>query len=135
MPFYSLFKIYIGRKLTRFKIIKKSQKSFYSITLIHAYLQYACFIPAKYQKDTLKALGGVDFTKSALSAIIQYMKCLKKSYDIFFQKSFFSTILLHAHLQYACNIPAKYQKDTLKAQGGVDFTNCALHYQPLLSTL
>ena len=30
-------------------------------------------IPAKNQKDTLKALGGVDYTKYELSAIIQYV--------------------------------------------------------------
>ena len=29
--------------------------------------------------------------------------------------------ILHAHLQYVCNIPAKYFKDTLKALRGVEF--------------
>ena len=35
---------------------------------------------------------------------------------------FFSIKLLHAHLQYVCNIPTMHLKDTLKALGGVDFT-------------
>ena len=40
----------------------------------------------------------------------------------FVKNYFFSFKLLHAHLQYVCNIPTKHQKDTLKALGGVDFT-------------
>ena len=34
--------------------------------------------------------------------------------------------VLHAHLQYVCNIPAKYQMNILKALGEVDFTKYAL---------
>ena len=33
---------------------------------------------------------------------------------------------LHAHLQYICIIPAKYQMNILNALGGVDFTKYAL---------
>ena len=39
---------------------------------------------------------------------------------------FFGIKLLHAHLQYVCNIHAKYQMNILKALGGVDFTKYAL---------
>ena len=39
---------------------------------------------------------------------------------------FFGIKLLHAHLQYVCNIHAKYQMKILKALGGVDFTKYAL---------
>ena len=40
---------------------------------------------------------------------------------------YFSGIkLLHAHLQYVCNIHTKYQMNILKALGGVDFTKYAL---------
>ena len=39
---------------------------------------------------------------------------------------FFSNKRLHAHLQYDCNIPTKYQMNILKALGGVDFTKNAL---------
>ena len=39
------------------------------IIILHAHLQYVCNIPEKYQKDTLKALGGVDYTKNAQSVL------------------------------------------------------------------
>ena len=39
--------------------------------------------------------------------------------------NFFGIKLLHAHLQYVCNTPAKYQINILKALG-VDFTKYAL---------
>ena len=48
-------------------------------------------------------------------------KCCK-----FAKIHFFSTILLHTHLQYVWNMSAKYQKRILKAVGGVDFTKYAL---------
>ena len=48
-------------------------------------------------------------------------KCCK-----FVKNEFFSIIILHAHLQYVRNMSAKYQKEILKALGGVDFTKCAL---------
>ena len=44
------------------------------IKLLHAHLQYVCNIPAKYQKNILKALGGVDFTKYALLPNSQYVQ-------------------------------------------------------------
>ena len=55
------------------KCSKVIKKYFFIIKLLHAHLQYVCYIPAKYSKDTLTALRGVDFTKYALSAIIS--KC------------------------------------------------------------
>ena len=39
--------------------------------ILHAHLQYVCNMSAKYWKETLKALGGVDFTKYALPTIIE----------------------------------------------------------------
>ena len=36
---------------------------FFSIKFLHAHLQYICNIPTMHLKDTLKALGGDDFTK------------------------------------------------------------------------
>ena len=39
---------------------------------------------------------------------------------------FFGIKLLHAYLQYVCNIHVKYQMNILKALGGVDFTKYAL---------
>ena len=44
---------------------------------MRAHLQYVCNIPAKYQMNILKALGGVDFTKYALLPISKYVQCLK----------------------------------------------------------
>ena len=42
-------------------------------------------------------------------------------------QNFFGGIrLLHSHLQYVCNIHAKYWMHTLKALEGVDFTKYAL---------
>ena len=50
------------------------------------------------------------------------VKCFK-----FIKNYFFIFNHLHAHLQYVCNIPTKYQKDKLNALGDVDFTKKALH--------
>ena len=48
-------------------------------------------------------------------------KCCK------FVKCFlFGIKLLHAHLQYVCNIPAKYQMNIIKALGEVDFIKYVL---------
>ena len=129
MHYYPLVNMCIGRKLAKFKMLLICQKLVFGIKLLHAHLQYVCNIPAKYQMNILKALGEVDFTKYALSPISQYVhwdknwlssKCCK------FVKNIFLALLLHAHLQYVCNIPPKYQMIILKALGGVDFTKYAL---------
>ena len=52
-------------------------KYFFSIKLLHAHLQYVCNIPAQYQMNILKALGGVDFTKYALLPISKYVQWSK----------------------------------------------------------
>ena len=57
-----LFNICIGRKLTKFKMPK--------LILSEFKLTYLC------TSDTLKALGGVDFTRCALLSIIQYSESL-----------------------------------------------------------
>ena len=46
-----------------------SSEIVYSITLLHADLQYACNISEKYWKDTLKAVRGVYFIVYALSSM------------------------------------------------------------------
>ena len=47
----------------------------FSLTKISdAHLQYVWHIPAAYQKDAPKKLGGVDFTKYELSAISRKVK-------------------------------------------------------------
>ena len=75
--------------------------------------------------NILKARGGVDFTKYALIPISQYVQWSKlaKLKMLYIKKRKKIGIkILHAHLQYICNIPAKYQMNILKALGGVDFT-------------
>ena len=48
--------------------------------------------------------------------------------SILFIKKYFSCIkLLHAHLQYVCNISSKCRKEPVKALRGVDFTKYALY--------
>ena len=63
----------IGRKLAKFTMLLICIKKKFGIKLLHAHLQYVCIIPAKYQINILKALGGVDFTKYALLPISQYV--------------------------------------------------------------
>ena len=94
------------------------------------HLQYAYIIPAKYQMNILKALGGVDFTKYTLLPFSQYVHwtiigSVQNAVNLS-KNIFFGIKLLHAHLQYVCNIPAKYQMNILKALGEVDFTKYAL---------
>ena len=104
-------------------------KIFFDIKLLHAHLQYVCNIPDKYQINILKALGGVDYTKYALLPIRQYVHWTKNGEvqnAVNLSKIFFDIKLLHAHLQYVCNIPDKYQIIILKALGGVDYTKYAL---------
>ena len=67
----------IGRKLAKFKSCKFVKKKNFGIKLLHAHLQYVCNIPAKYQMNILKAVGGVDFTKYALSHISQNVQWSK----------------------------------------------------------
>ena len=61
----------IERKLAKFKMLLICQKNFFGIELFHAHLQYVSNIPAKYQMNILKALGGVDFTNCALLPMSQ----------------------------------------------------------------
>ena len=79
--------------------------------------------------NILKALGEVDFTKHALLPISQYVHWTKigpVQDPVNLSKNIFVGIkLLHVHLQYVCNIPAKYQMNILKALGEVDFTKYA----------
>ena len=71
-----------------------------SVTL-NADLQYVCNIPAKYQMNILKALGGVDFTKYALLPISQYVQWTKIGYvknAVNFSKILFSANKFFMHI-------------------------------------
>ena len=85
--------------------------------------------------NILKALGAVDFTKYALLPISQYVHWMKIDIEVQnavnLSKIFFGIKLLHAHQQYVCNIPAKYQMNILKALGGV--ISQSMHYHPLVN--
>ena len=59
------------------KCCKFVKNNFLGIILLHAHLQYVCNIPAKYQMNIPKALGGVDFTKYPLLPISQYVQWSK----------------------------------------------------------
>ena len=68
----------IGTKTDQVQnVVNLSKINFFGIKLLHAHLQYVCNIPPKYQMNILKALGGVDFTKYALSPISQYVQWSK----------------------------------------------------------
>ena len=87
-------------------------------------LHYACNIPAKCLKVTLKTLGGCPINHYSICALVENWrssKCCK-----FVKNHFLGIRLFHAYLQYVCNISAKYYMDTLKAPEGVDFIKYAL---------
>ena len=116
-------------KTSYFQNVVNLSKNIFGIKLLHAHLQYVCNIPAKYQMNILKALGGVDFTMYALLPTSQYVLWSKIGYvqnAVNLSKIFFGIKLLYAYLKYVCNIPAKYQMNILKALGEVDFTKYAL---------
>ena len=62
------------------KWCKFVKNNFFSIIIIHAHLQYVWNMSAKYWKEILKALGGVDFTNYALPTIIVYKQWSKNGY-------------------------------------------------------
>ena len=61
-------------------VVNLPKNIFFSIIILHAHLQYVCNMSAKYGKEILKALGGVDFTKYAIPTIIVYLHLSKIGY-------------------------------------------------------
>ena len=114
----------IGRKLTEFKI------NFISIKFLHAHLPYVCNIRAKYQMDTQKAVGGVDFTVCSIKllTIIQYVHWSKYLYMKCFKML---SICQNAYIvlnSFMCiyNMSINNWKDPLRAERGeIDFTGYA----------
>ena len=94
------------------KSCKFVKNYFFIIIILHAHLQYAWSMSAKYLKEILKALGGVDFTNYGLPTIIVYKQWSKngyvKKYSKFVKNYFFIIIILHAHLQYVWSMSVKY---------------------------
>ena len=99
----------------------------FSITFLHAYLQYVCNITVKYWKDSLKAVIGVYFTKYALLQFIQYMHCSKIGLvqnAVNLSKILFSASYLFMHV---FNMSVTFlPRDIRKALGVVDFIKYAL---------
>ena len=54
------------------KCCKFVKNYFFIIIILHAHFQYVWNMSAKYWKEILKALGGVDFTNYALPTIVEY---------------------------------------------------------------
>ena len=75
---------------------------FFTIKHPHAHFQYVCSIPAKYSKDTQRAaVGGVNFTKCALSSLFNMCsdQKLTKLYMLYiYPKLFFSDLNFHMHI-------------------------------------
>ena len=81
--------------------------------------------------ETMKALGGLDFKKYALPAVL-YITIIyhekwskigyaKKKSCKFVKNKLFSIRIIHAHLIYIWNKCAKNSNETMKALGGLDF--------------
>ena len=70
----------------------------------------------------------IRFTGENLNIMLEWNLAVSTSYPhiLFVKKYFFCIKLLHAHLQYVCNISSKCWKDPVKALRGVDFTKYAL---------
>ena len=62
------------------KSCKFVKNYFFIIIVLHAHLQYVWNMSAKYWKEILKALGGVDFTNYALPTIIVYKQWSKNGF-------------------------------------------------------
>ena len=113
--------------------------------LIQAFMYF--LVTRKYEKDPIKnsqkhvdtvfSIISIQFTGSVTGdkpkqeigckQSLQYTPAMCRSKPCKFVKKYFFIIkLLHAHLQYVCNIPAKYQMNILKALGGVEFTRYPL---------
>ena len=83
------------------KCCKFVKNNFLGIILLHAHLQYVCNIPAKYQVNIPKALGGVDFTKYTLLHMSQYVQWSKIGYvqnAVNLSKIFFSANKFFMHI-------------------------------------
>ena len=63
--------------------------------IIHAHLKYIWYKSTKNLKETLKALGGVDFTKYALPTIIVYKQWSRNGYVV-------CQISLFQYYNYSC---------------------------------
>ena len=102
------------------KVIILSEIIFFPFKKAGAHLQCLCNIFAKFQVICLKTVGGVDYTDSVYGQG-KISMCLKAV--IFFKNDINLFKTAHVHLQYIYNICVKFQRNCLKAAGGVDYIN------------
>ena len=70
-----------GNKLAKLnKSCKFVKNLIFSMKIIHAHLKYIWNKSTKNLNETLKALGGVDFTRYALPTIIVYKQWSRNGY-------------------------------------------------------
>ena len=100
--------------------------NFSSIKNPHVHFQYVPNMYAKFEKDPLKTVGGVDYTNSIPYNTKICLKWLSSEGRNSVKINFSSIKNPHAHLQYVHNMYAKFEKDPLKTEGGVDYTNSIL---------
>ena len=89
----------------------------------HAHLQYAFNSCAKFQNECLKTLRGVDYTIVLPLTETKPKNRLSPKCRNFVKNNLLACLKSHAHFQYANNTCAKFQIDSLKTLGGVDYTN------------
>ena len=66
MHYRPILNMYSASKLVKLKWFKFIKDYCFNIILLNVHFKYVCNITAKFQKDLLKILEGVDFTKYAL---------------------------------------------------------------------
>ena len=97
--------------------------NFSSIKNPHAYFQYVYNKYARFQKDPLKTVWGVDYTNFIPYIAKSCLKWLSSKGCNSVKINFSSIKNPHAHLQYVHNKYARFQKGPLKTVRGIDYTN------------
>ena len=78
---------------------------------------------ARFEKDTLKTVREVDYTNSIPYNAKICLKWLNSKGRNSVKINSRANKIPHAHFQYVPNMYAKFEKDPLKTEGGVDYTN------------
>ena len=86
----------------------------------HAHLQYVHNMYARFAKDPLKTMGGVDYTNCIPYNAKICLKWLSSKGRNSVKINSSSNKNPHAHLHYVHNMYVKFKKDPLKTVAGVD---------------
>ena len=111
-------KIVLCRKCRNFV-----KNNFFVCKNSHAYFQYIHNKYAWFQNDPLKTVRGVDYTNFIPYNAKSCLKWLSSKGCNSVKINFSSTKSPHAHFQYVQNRYARFQKDSFKTVGGIDYTN------------